>query len=280
MSWVEPDVAARGPTTVTSRWAQWWWRTSETARLGYREHRAEEPWSITLTTRWPRALLQCLFFTMIGRVVGGEDGQAFTFVGSVAIIMPLFTMALIADTPMRDRWNATFYRIRGASLPVPLIYVIRCWPAVAEAAVAALTCIPIVGLVTGQMSLAVELLTLFPIYLLMAITSAAAGLAAASVALFGRGGNDIIVGNLGMYGLIAASGAIIPPGRVAWLDIIGSVLPMRHGIEAIRHHLAGEPWLVDVLTEAVVGIGWLLIAIVLYSALTRRVRHTDHDKVT
>jgi hypothetical protein len=186
--------------------AQWWWRCSETARLGYREHRAEEPWSITLTTRWPRALLQCLFFTMIGRVVGGADGQAYTFVGSVAIIMPLFTMAMIADVPMRDRWNATFYRLRTARLPVPLIYLIRSWPAAAEAAVAALICIPIVGFVTGQFSLALELLGLFPIYVLMAFTSAAAGMAAASAALFGRAGNDIIVGNLGMYGLIAASG--------------------------------------------------------------------------
>lgn len=55
---------------------------------------------------------------------------------------------------------------------------------------------------------------------------------------------------------------------------------MRHGIEAIHHYLAGEPWVGDVLTEVAVGTAWLVVAVALYSALTRRVRHTDHDKVT
>lgn len=257
----------------------WWWRISETARIGYREHRAEEPWKITFTTRWPRALLQCLFFTMIGRVVGGADGQAYTFVGSVAIIMTLFAMS-ITDVPIRDRWNATFYRLRSSRLPVPMIYIIRSWPAAVEAAAAAASCIVVVGVATGQAALALQLLQVIPIYVLMAFTVSAAALAAASAGLFGRAGNDIIVGNLGQYLIIACSGALIPPGRVAWLDAVGSILPTRHGIQAIHHYLAGEPWLADVRTEVVVGAAWLTAAIVLYSALTRRVRHTDHDKVT
>lgn len=280
MNWGEPAGRGAGRSGGSGALGEWWWRVAVTARIGAAEHFAENPWRISLTTMWPRALLQCLFFTMIGRVVGGEDGQAYTFVGSVAIIMTLFTLAQICDSPMRDRQSATFYRLRAGRLPVPVIYVIRAWPVVAEAVVLAAVCVVAIGLATGQGELALQLLALFPIYLLMALTSAAAGLTAAAAGLFGRAGSDIIVGNLGMYLIIAASGAMIPPGRVGWLDAIGTVVPMRHGISATHDHLAGRPWLGDVLAELAVGASWAIAGLAVYSWLTHRVRVTDHDKVS
>jgi hypothetical protein len=261
-------------------WAEWWWRVALTLQIGAREHRAANPWRISLTTIWPRALLMCLFFTMLGRVIAGDVGQSYTFVGAVAIVLTLFTVSEICDVPMRDRWSAAFYRLRAGVLSVPLTYWLRVWPLVAEASAVAALCILLVGAVTGQLGLASQLLALLPVYALMVLSSAAAGLAAASVALFGRAGNDVIVGNVGMYLIIVTSSALIPPGRVPLIDVVGSVLPMRHGILAIHAHLAGEPWLGLLLTEVAVGVGWAVLATVSYLLMTARVRHTDHDDVT
>jgi len=261
-------------------WAEWWWRLALVARIGEREHRAANPWRISLTTTWPRSLLQCLFFTVLGRVLGGEPGQAYAFIGSIAIVIALFTLGEMCDVPMRDRWSATFYRLRSGRIPVPMLYAVRAWPIVAEAALVGLCCTIVVGLLTGQGELTLQLLTLFPVYLLLVFTSAAAGLAAAAVGLFGRAGADVIIANLGLYLIIAASGALIPPGRLGWLDTLGAVLPMSHGLRAIRGQLAGQPWLIELLLEVVIGACWAAAGIVAYSVLVSRVRRTDHDKVT
>lgn len=261
-------------------WAEWWWRIVLAAQIGGREHRAVNPWRVSLTTTWPRALLQCLFFTMLGRVVGGEAGQAFTFVGSVAIIITLFTFGDLGDVPMRDRWSATFYRLRLGRLPVPLVYTVRSWPAVAEGLLLVAVCMLVVGALTGQGALALQLLALLPLYAVMVVTSAAAGLAVSSIGLFGREGREVIVANVAMYLTIVASGALIPPGKVVLLDVIGTVLPMRHALQAVRDHLAGLPWEEDLLVELVVGAAWAAVAVLVYTAAVRRIRHTDHDKVT
>jgi ABC-2 type transport system permease protein len=261
-------------------WAEGWWRIALAARIGAREHRAVNPWRVSLTTTWLRALLQCLFFTMLGRVVGGEAGQAYTYVGSVAIIITLFTFGELGDVPMRDRWSATFHRLRLGRLPVPLVYAVRSWPAVAEGLLLVVVSMLVVGVLTGQGELMLRLLALLPCYALMVATSAAAGLAVSSIGLFGREGREVIVGNVAMYLVIVASGALIPPGKVAALDVIGTVLPMRHALQAVRGHLAGQPWVGDLLAELAVGAAWAATAVLVYTVAVRRVRHTDHDKVT
>ncbi len=261
-------------------WADRWWRIALTVRIGGREHRAANPWRISLTTTWPRALFQCLFFTLLGRVVGGDDGAAYMFIGSLAIIVTLFTISELGDVPMRDRWSAAFYRLRLGRLPIPVVYTLRAWPMVVEGALMAAVCLLVVGVITGQGGLVRSLLPVFPFYLVMVATSAATGLATASVGLFGRNGADTLVNNIAIYLIIATSGALIPLGRVPWIEAVGTVLPLRNGLEAIRNRLIGEPWGGPLLHEVAVGLGWFLVAVLSYAVLTRRVRRTDHDKVT
>jgi ABC-2 type transport system permease protein len=260
-------------------WAEWSWRIALATRIGNREHRAVNPWWVSLTTMWPRALLQCLFFTLLGRVIGGESTQAYTFIGAVAVSITLFAFGDVGDVPMRDRWAATFYRLRLSRLPVPLVYVLRALPVAGDAAIVVALCVLMVGPVTGQVELTLRLLALLPFYLIMVATSVAAGLATSSIGLFGRVGSDVWVANVAMYLIIVASGALIPPGRLPLLDAVGALLPMRHALEAVHLHLAGEPWVGKLLMELAVGGGWLLAAVGVYSLAVWRIRRTDHDKV-
>lgn len=261
-------------------WAEWWWRIALTARIAAREHRAANPWRVSITATWPRALLQCLFFTMLGRVLGGDAGQQFAFAGSVAIIIVLFTFGDVADVPMRDRWAATFYRLRLGRLPVPLVYVVRALPGMADAVLVVVLSIVVVGVLTGQLSFVPVLLAHLPFYVLMVLTSAAAGLAAASIGLFGRPGSDVIVANIAMYLIIAGTNALIPRGQVPLLDTVGTVLPMTHALQALRASVDGQPWHGPLVLELAVGAGWALVAVSVYTIAVRRLRRTDHDKVS
>ncbi|HZB48216.1 MAG TPA: ABC transporter permease [Mycobacteriales bacterium] len=244
------------------------WRVGVTVRTGFAEYRAANPPAILLTTTLPRAVLQCLFFTLLGRAIGGPDGARFAYVGAVALILTLATMASIGDVPMLEKWSGTFYRLQGGVLRPATTFFLRALPWVAEAVVSALLCIVIVGPATGQGALTVTLLAAFPLYAVMAVTAAAAGAAVAAPAVGRRA--DVLFGNVLAYLTVACCGALIPAGRVALLDAVGTVLPLRNGILAVRAVVDGAPWAGHLLAELAVGAGWALLGWILYAAQTRR----------
>lgn len=244
-------------------------------RLGYLEHRAAGPWHIIVTAEWPRVILQCLFFTALGHVTAGSAGGRFAFVGSVAMVIILSTITAIGDVPAVEKANGTFYRLQLSGLHIAGIFALRSLPWLAQGMVAMLLCLVVVGPVTGNAETSLALLPALPILLLMTVTSAAAGLAAASPAI-GRRAESVAANGL-TYLVIATGGLLIPAGRAPVLDAIGSVLPLRHGVLAIRALLDGRPWLGEVVLEAVVGVGWAVLAAALYRWQATRARVTGSD---
>jgi ABC-2 type transport system permease protein len=234
------------------------WRVAEVVRIGTRLYLAENPPAVLATAVWPRAVLQCLFLTLLGRVAGGPAGQQYAFVGSVALIVTLCTTVGIADIPMGEKLFGTLSRIHSGRLSPAVVLAARTVPYLVDALVAVVLCLVIVGPVTGNAALSVDLVPLLPLYCVVIVTSAAAGLACAALAV--RAGVDELVGNGLSYLLVAAGGVLIPPGTVGWLDVIGGVLPLRHGLRAIRANLAGEAWFGHLSAELLVGLGWAVLA--------------------
>jgi ABC-2 type transport system permease protein len=109
----------------------------------------------------------------------------------------------------------------------------------------------------------------------MAVTATAAGSAVAAVAVGRRA--DVLFGNALAYLTMASTGALIPVGRIASLDAVGSVLPLRNGILAVRAVVDGAPWAGHLLAELAVGAGWAVLAWLLYAAQTRRARRLGID---
>lgn len=250
-------------------------RAGSAVRLGFLEYLAANPWKIIVTTQWPRAVLQCLFFTVLGQVLAGEGGGRFAFVGSVAMIMMLSTVVGIGDVPMVEKWVGTFYRLQLSGASPAMIFALRSVPLVAQALVTVVLCLALVGPVTGNADLSLALAPVLPLYALMAVTSAAAGLAAASPAVGRRA--DVVFSNGLMYLVIAAGGLLLPAGRAPVLDAVGAVLPLRHGVLAIRAHLDGGQWLPRAALELLVGLGWAALAAALYRRQAVRARATGSD---
>jgi ABC-type multidrug transport system permease subunit len=244
-------------------------------RLGFLEHAAANPWRIVVTADWPRAVLQCFFFTLLGTVTGGPEGGRFAFVGSLAMIMTLDTIIGVADVPALDKWVGTFYRLQLSGASPAGIFALRSIPWVVRAVITMVSCLVIVGPATGNVDLSLSLVPVLPLFVLMAVTTAAAGLAAASPAIGRRA--DVVVTNGLTYLLIAAGGLLVPAGRAPLLDVVGYVLPLRHGVFAIRDYLEGRPWLGEAALELLVGLGWALLAVWLYRRQSARARITGSD---
>ncbi|MET9760112.1 ABC transporter permease [Streptomyces sp. NPDC006372] len=250
------------------------WRLGAVARFGWWEFRVENPPKIVLTAMLPRAILQCLFFTLLGTVVGLAD-SSYSFTGSLAVILTLSGAIGVMDVPMLDKWSGTFHRVRSGVLPPFLIFVLRSLPYTALGFFYAVISLLLVAPLTGNTDMILPLLPWLPVYLLMAWTTSAAGLAGAAMAVGRRA--DAFMGNLLAYLILLASGVLIPEGRMPWVDAIGSVLPARHGLLAVRAGLEGQPWLGELGLELAVGGAWLLLAGLIVSVQVRRAHRQGFD---
>ncbi|BCB88649.1 ABC transporter permease [Phytohabitans suffuscus] len=246
------------------------WRYGETIRAGYLDHRTANPWRLNAIITWPRAILQCYFFVLLG-ASSDRSRLAFAFVGAVVLSLTLPTIVSIGSVPMSDKWMGTFHRIRLGQLPAFTVFALRAVPYLLDALIMMALCALAVGTLTGQLVLAVKLLALAPVLMLLAATSAAAGLAVASAAIPNKA--DVLLGNTMMYLIVAAGGVIVPPGRIPWLDTIGQFLPIRNGLLAVRALLDGGPWAAHLLAEIGVGVAWALLGVLgyrLHIGLSRR----------
>jgi hypothetical protein len=239
-------------------------------RTGFREYYAAHPWYIIFTTEWPRAVLQCLFFTMLGQITGGDSGGRYAFTGSVAMIMLLSTVTGVSDVPATELWAGTLYRLQLSRMPLAVTFALRSAPWIVQALATALLSLAITGPLTGNTSLSIGLIPALPLFALMAVSSAAAGLAVALPALGHR--SDVIVSNGLTYLIMATGGVLIPVTHEPALRIIGTVLPLSHGVLAVRAYLAHQPWLTDAGLEALVGVGWAILAIMVCHRQNARAR--------
>ncbi|GAA4057455.1 ABC transporter permease [Nonomuraea soli] len=241
----------------------------EVVRLGRLLFRASEPWSITVTAVWPRVVLQGLFFTLLGQVLGLEEHA---FAGALAITMLASTVVGVADVPMADKWNRTYSRLRLSEVHIPLVFALRTLPMILHGGMAVLLVWAVAGPVSG---LTLEVLPTLPIYAVMLFSTTALGLAVVAQVVGHRA--DVFAGNAATWLVIACSGALVPHGRLPVLDAVGAVLPVRHGLDAVRSAMAGGPWLTPLLWEAAVGLGWALVAWLAYLWQGNRARRLGLD---
>jgi ABC-type multidrug transport system permease subunit len=251
------------------------WRVAEVLRLGWREFLAANPPRLLLSATAPRFLLQTLFFTVLGNVVAGPGQRGFAFVGGLAIALAGANVVNVANVPVADKQYATFWRIRSGRLSPAIVFLSRSAPYPVAGFAILLADAALVGPLTGLGQLTVRLLPLAWVYALISVTTTAAGLAAASLSI-GRHA-DILVTNLLAYLVILGSGGFLPPGRIGWVDGLGSVLPVTHGLAAIRAALAGRPWGSQIALELLVGLCWTAVAAATISLQARRARRLGND---
>jgi hypothetical protein len=253
----------------------WGWRITRTLSFGWHQFWSMNPLGILAITTVPRAVLQALFFTLLGRYIGGPAHAHFVLIGAPAITMPLLCTIGIADVVMVEKWSGTFWRVRLGRLPPFVMLALRSWPYVAVGFAVSVVAALLAGLTVGLADLRKCIVPLLVVYAFMAVSTSAAGFAGATLAVGKRA--DVVVGNLLAYLIILTSGAFLPSDRLGALKPLSWLLPSSHAMTAAPAAVEGRAWLPQVLLEAAVGCGWLAVAGLVITVQLRRARRHGHD---
>jgi ABC-2 type transport system permease protein len=267
-----PPVSELAPGDPAPGGRAWPRQVAETVRNGRRLYRADSPVRVQLTTAAPRAVLQGIFLVLAGRVIGGRAGEPYALAGAAAFLATSRTIVYVGDIVLTDRLSETYYRLQGGVLPPWLVCLLRLPPYIASGFISSLLALAVCGPLLGLSAQSARLLPLLPLYLLTACTTAAFGLAVSALAV-GRQTADILLGNLASFLILACSRVVAPDaGAARWLADAGTVLPVTHGLQAVRAQLAGQAWAGQAGLEAAVGAAWVVLAIVLLAVQDRRAR--------
>ena len=268
---IRRDIVVDKPDAWETPMVLLFWRCREAARLGWVSYRAYNPIRVVAMTSAPRIALQCIFFALIGRLLGGPAGARYAFIGCVAFASLTSTLVSICDVPMEDLWNETYFRLQRGVIPPALVYACRVIPMVVEgfAGVVLLVlvvCGPLLGL--GRLS---PLIGLLP-------SAVPAGERSPPRWAGWRLPASPSVNARTYFSATSPHTLCLPPPPSSrrfplqheWLSIVGDVVPARHGVQAIRSALAGGPWLGQTLLEGAVGLCWLAVAVAVITHSNRR----------
>jgi ABC-2 type transport system permease protein len=246
----------------------------ESAAFALVELRHVHSWRIWLFGWLVRLFSQATFFATVGLFVGDGQLMRYVLIGNIVVLSCQEAM-LVVLSARDERAAGTLSLLAVAPASHVPIYLGRGLQWVVSGFCSSL----LVWLVLPP-ALGVRLpwpaaAAAVPVMLLVGLSSYAYGCFLAGVAVR-RLGVEWVMLNLGYLVVMVLAGVNVPvsfwPG---WLSAVAELLPVTHGLHAVRVLLAGGPAgdvLRSVFLEAVVGIGWLVLAAVSFDRLVSRGR--------
>jgi len=234
---------------------------------GYLAYRALFNWlrpSMYIPTMLGGPVFQILFFAYIGRYAGLESDEFFVIGNAVAIssIAGIFGMAF---TIGGERFMQTLSSILVTPANRLALFLGRTLPNIANGII-----VSTVGFVVGWLLLDFSLAPsqIPAIAVIVAVSSFSCTALGAVIGAFGLRGRDIIFfANLFVLTFLLFCGVNVPLDSLPdWMQEVGSLLPLTHGIEAAREVADGASLgeVSDlVLTEFAIGLCYSAIAYVL-----------------
>lgn len=244
------------------------------AASAYADLRAIYTWKTWVFAWLVRVLCQVVFYALIGRLLGSQSEVEFLLVGN-AVFVGASTALFVVPSTMWERGTGTLpLQIASPSNPF-VVYAGRSLQWLVDGLGVSTASLMLVSLMFGVQhtwwgmlaAVPMSLITFFSVYWL--------GLAIAGFIL-GRPTLRNVIGNLTGLVIMILCGVQVPtsfwPLPLQWL---AQVLPLTHGLTAIRNALSGSgPVWGPLLLEMAVGLGWFLVA-----ALTFR-RFAEHGRKT
>ncbi len=229
---------------------------------GLQDFAASYTWK-TWTMGWLlRVIVQVIFFTLIGELVGSARRVHYLLVGN-AVLLASMTVMFVVQSTTWERMTGTIPLLIAAPANPLIVLLGRSVQWIPDAIVSALAAFFVVGPVFGLEMPFPRVLWVVPLVVLITLATYFMGAFFGSLVLrFMQARN--LVANLVHGAMMAFCGVNVPvsffPG---WVEAIAQALPLTHGLAAVRGVLAGAPAsaiFVDVALEALVGLLWLGVA--------------------
>ncbi|GAA3438040.1 ABC transporter permease [Kutzneria kofuensis] len=207
-----------------------------------------------------RMLAQVTFFALVGRLVGTPDAVRYLAVGN-AVVLACLESTIVVLSVNDERAQGTLPLLAASPVGHTPVFLARGLQWAATGMVSSTVALLAVPAVLGVQYPVDRLLAALPVVWLVGLASYGYGCALAGLVLrFGR--IDWLVLNVGYLLVMTLAGVNVPvafwPG---WLSWVAEILPVTHGLAAVRAVLDGTPGVLGgVVLEAAVGLAWLVVA--------------------
>lgn len=240
--------------------------------VGWKLFHRENPLGVLLLGAYAGQVCMAYFYTLLGAYVAPERGPEFFLVGGVVLAMTYMTIGYNTDVPLSDKWEGTYWRLSRSGVQPMELFLWRSLPMIVHGVAISLVAAVLVGLAAGQLHTGMEIVRAAPVLLVLALSTNVVGLTVVAPAIGTR--YDVLTYNLMTTVVVLFSGAIVPSGANVTIDAIGTFVPLRNGLAALRALLLGEPWGRLLLREVLLALVWFAIGTVTYRLMDARGRRT------
>lgn len=216
-----------------------------------------------------RILCQVAFFAVIGRLLGSAERTEYLLVGNAVFIASLVSMLVCASTAWERQAGTLPLLIASPSSPFTLFFG-RSAQWLLDGTVSSSIALFVLGPVFGVSLPMPRALLAIPLIALISVSTYSFGLVLAGLVLRKVELRNV-VGNLGSLSLMVICGVQVPssfwPSPIRY---VAEVLPLTHGLRAVRDLLSGSARgvvLHNVALEICVAGGWLAIAALTFRQL-------------
>lgn len=230
-----------------------------------------------LVAAWiPRVVLQTLFFVLLARFAAGPQAAKFALVGNAVAMAAAVALVQVSSVVAEERQSGVLPYLIAVPANRLWIVVGRSAAFFLDAVLSALLALVVVGWMTGALPNAGRIVYALPAFLLVCIDLSAMGLLIGSAGFLTR--SSAHIANLVYYIMLVVCGVnypvtALPPG----VERLSSVLPMTHGLEALRGLLDSRTY-ADVFPslalEAATGAAYAILACVTFHRQVERARRT------
>ncbi|MBA3380284.1 MAG: ABC transporter permease [Actinobacteria bacterium] len=241
---------------------------------GLQDYTTIYTWKTWLAGWLVRVVAQVSFFALFGELIGSSERTEFLVVGNAVLLAALGVMFAVASTSW-ERWQGTFPLLVASPTAPVLVFLGRStfWipDAVASSVGTFFICAAIFDLPLPWP----RVLLIMPLIVLIALSTYCLGIFLGGLVLRNPNLRNLVA-NLVWLTMAAIAGVNVPlsydPEPLRWL---AEVLPLTHGLQAVRGLLDGDPGheiAVQAGAEAAVGVAFLVLAFLTFDRLAEHGR--------
>lgn len=210
-----------------------------------------------------RITFQVIFFGLIGKLLASEEQVRFLLIGN-SIMLASMTVMFVVQSTVWERWSGTLPLLIASPASPIIVFMGRSVEWIPDAVISSLIGLLLVGRVFGLVLPWADVLVVVPLILLVTLSTYMMGAFLGSIALRYMNSRNLVA-NVAHGVMMAVCGVNVPSEFFPEaIQRFAAVLPLTHGLLAIRAALGDAPSsliLINVGMEALVGSGWMVLAL-------------------